>query len=318
MITVYFRHIYPFDGPIYGPALEDVLGAEPDIEFHQGEEPCPDFADRTSYLIGWRLKRHDKTSWPHLKAVMGLAAGIDAYKDHPAFPEQARLVRMIDPALANQMAEYVCAYALRFHRSMEQQEAEIRAGGWREKFTVPPTADKTSIGIMGLGEMGTQTALMLRGIGFQVRGWSRSRKDIEGVATFAGADAFQDFLSGTDILVCLLPLTLETENIINRECLSFLPRGACLIHAGRGQQLVEQDLLDALDSGHIRAAALDVFREEPIPENHPFRNHASIFCTPHMAAITRPESGARAILQAIRDLERGESPAGLVDFSKGY
>ena len=171
---------------------------------------------------------------------------------------------------------------------------------------------------MGLGEMGAACASTLKGLGFRVRGWSRTEKSLPDIENFAGSARLHEFLQGTDILVCLLPLTAETRDILNSDTLSQLPRGACIINAGRGKHLVEDDLLSLLRSGHIDKATLDVFREEPLPAGHPFWTHPRVHITPHLAAITRPSTAVHSLRQSIQQLERGEQPAGFVDTAKGY
>jgi len=169
-----------------------------------------------------------------------------------------------------------------------------------------------------MGEMGAACAKALSALGFAVNGWSRTEKNLPHVKSFAGAEHLDAFLQQTDILVCLLPLTSETRDILNRDTLSQLPRGACVINAARGKHLVEEDLLELLNNNHIAQAALDVFREEPLPQNHPFWAHPRIHITPHLSAITMPFTAAQSLKQSIQQIERNERPAGWVDMAKGY
>jgi glyoxylate/hydroxypyruvate reductase A len=171
---------------------------------------------------------------------------------------------------------------------------------------------------MGLGVLGQDAAAKLRALDFDVAGWSRSEKKIPGVQSFAGTGGLEAFLERTDILVCMLPLTWETRGILNRRHLDRLPKGACIINAARGAHLVEADLLAALDCGHIAGAALDVFHQEPLPADHPFWSHPKVTLTPHIASLTNPETGARAVADQIARCESGRLPRNMVDFSRGY
>ncbi len=171
---------------------------------------------------------------------------------------------------------------------------------------------------MGLGVLGQDAAAKLRMLDFDVAGWSRSEKKLDGVEGFAGREALAAFLERTDILVCMLPLTPETRGIINAETLARLPKGAYVINAARGPHVVEADLLDALDSGHIAGAALDVFMQEPLPDGHRFWTHPKVSVTPHVASLTNPETGARAIAENIARFKAGERPQNTVAFAKGY
>lgn len=276
---------------------------------------CGDKAD-IKYMVAWKVFPGDAAAWPNLKAILSLSAGVNQYVGHPDFPAHADLIRMIEPGLAQGMREYVLSYILRFHRQHDHMRALSTQTPWGN--TVPPLSRQRRVGIMGLGEMGLACANALTALGFTVNGWTRTAKSIPGITCFAGTDGLEAFLSQTDILVCLLPLTPETKNILNRDTLSRLPRGACLINAARGKHLAEGDLIPLLDSGHLDQAALDVFHEEPLPANHPFRTHPRIHITPHVAAITMPETGTLSLKQVIEQMERGERPKGWVDMGRGY
>lgn len=309
-MAVLFRPSVPIDHRYWIPVMRDTLKPF-DMRFYPD---CGDPRDIT-YLVAWKLMSGDSTGWPNLKAVLALGAGINQFVGHLDFPKSAALIRMIEPGLSQGMIEYVTSWVLRFHRQHDQMKT-LSDGPWFD--TIPRLSRTRTVGIMGLGEMGTGCASMLVSLGFNVRGWTRAPKMIPGVENFTGAEALNDFLSGTDILVCLLPLTQETKDILNRETLSRLPRGACLINAGRGAHLVEEDLLPLLDSGHIDQAALDVFRQEPLPPDHPFRAHPHVHITPHLASITIPETGILSLKKSIEQIECGERPEGWVDMGIGY
>ena len=177
--------------------------------------------------------------------------------------------------------------------------------------------DKT-VGIMGLGFLGTHTAKTLHSLGVKVIGWSQSPKQLSEIRYFAGAGEFKDFLAQTDILVCMLPLTPNTQNILNLNNFNCLPKGAYLINIGRGEHLVENDLLAALDSGQLTGACLDVFRQEPLPPEHPFWLHPRIRVTPHIASVTNPATALPQILENYRRMRAGEPLLNCVDVQKGY
>ena len=183
---------------------------------------------------------------------------------------------------------------------------------------IEPPAPERTVGVMGLGYMGLHCAEALCFLGFRVRGWSRSTKHIEGIQCFTGREELPDFLEGCEILVCLLPLTSKTDGLLNYDLFAKLQEGACLLQAGRGEHLVEQDLLGALDSGKLREATLDVFRQEPLPQDHPFWNHPRIMVTPHVASLIDPLVGGRCIADNIKRFLAGELLIDLVDREQGY
>jgi glyoxylate/hydroxypyruvate reductase A len=252
---------------------------------------------------------------PRLRAILSLGAGVDAMLADPTLPDLP-LCRMIDPALAGGMAELVLTLVLAYHRRLEVFEAQQRQGVWRFELPRPPAA--TGVGVMGLGQMGGAVAAALAAHGFAVRGWSRTPRDLAGVATYAGPAGLRPFLAGSDILVCLLPLTAETEGILAAPLFAGLPAGARLINVARGRHLVEADLLAALDRGHLAHATLDVFREEPLPAGHPFWRHPRIRVTPHVASYSDPASGADLVVENLRRLDAGLPLLHQVDRQRGY
>lgn len=310
-MAVLFRPVFDYDLRDWLPALQKELAGF-DLRV------APDIGNPADihYLVGWKFWDGDKNAWPNLKAVLPLSTGVDRFMGHPEFPHPAKLVRMIEPGLNQGMAEYVASFVLRFHRDHDVWMHAQKEKHWQHD--IPKLASQRTIGFLGLGNLAQSCIDMLRPFGFQIRGWSRSAKSIPGVQSFNGADQLKNFLSGCEILVCLLPLTPETENILNHETLSCLPQGACVINPARGKELVDEDLIALLDQGHLHYAALDVFRKEPLPEDHPFWNHPRIHVTPHIAAVTIPETGAQALRQVIETIEAGGTPAGLVDLHKGY
>lgn len=297
--------------PLWKQALERAV---PGIEVRVWPNTGP--LESIDYALCWKPPADVFRGLENLKAVFSLGAGVDHLAGHPALPGNVPVVRMVEPALTEGMTEYVIYQVLRFHRRMPDYEAQRARREWRELRQIRPSERR--IGIMGLGVLGQDAAEKLCALDFDVAGWSRSEKKIPGVQSFLGKGAFDAFLERTDILVCMLPLTPETEGVINTESLARLPQGAHVINVGRGPHVVEQDLLAALDSGHIAGAALDVFHTEPLPADHPFWTHPRITMTPHVASLTNPETAARVIADNIARCESGGRPENVVDFSRGY
>ncbi len=310
-MAILFRPVFSFDQSDWLPALQKELS---DLDLRIAPA-VGDPAD-IHYLIGWKLFEGDKTAWPNLKAVLPLSTGVDRFVRNPHFPDKARLVRMIEPGLNQGMAEYVASFVMRFHRNHDRWSGIPDKSYWDPH--TPKMAHQRTIGFLGLGNLAQSCIDVLQPFGFKIRGWSRSSKTMPGIKTFHGAEQLKAFLSECEILICLLPLTPETENILNRQTLSTLPKGAYLINPARGAEVVDADLIALLDEGHLAHAALDVFRKEPLPAEHPFWDHPKIHVTPHIAAITIPETGAQALRKAIEIIEAGGVPAGLVDHDKGY
>ena len=254
--------------------------------------------------------------FPNLKAIFSVGAGVDHLFGDPDLPEGVPVVRMVEPELTRGMTEYVVLHVLRHHRRQRDMEANQRAEKW-EMIEVP-TAPSRKVGIMGLGELGRAAALALVALEFDVAGWSRTPKDIPGVESFHGDFGMDAFLARSEILICLLPLTTETEGILNAGLFEKLPRGASLINAARGGHQVEEDILAALESGRLSEATLDVFREEPLPADHSFWGHPRVTITPHNASLTDPDSAVRQVIENIHRIRRGEPPTNIVDPKAGY
>ncbi len=259
----------------------------------------------------------DLSIFPNLKAIQSTWAGVNHLLRSPGLPQGVPIARMVDRGLTASMAEFVVYQVLdEWRRGPELREAQ-RAARWVE--TLPRLAKDCRIGILGLGTLGTEIAHKLDALGFAVRGWSRSPKEAgRAIVSFAGQDNLPAFLGDLDILICLLPLTDETENILDAKLFAYLPDGAVLINVGRGAQLNEADLLAALDSGRVRRAVLDVFREEPLPETHIFWKHPGITLTPHVAAITRAGTGVNDIFENYRRAMGGLPLINQVNIGKGY
>jgi glyoxylate/hydroxypyruvate reductase A len=268
------------------------------------------------YALVWRPPPDVLGHLPNLKVIFSLGAGVDHLLASAALPGGLPFVRMIDPALTEGMSEYVLYHVLHYHRHMSEYASQQRERVWRELPQVR-AADRR-VGIMGLGVIGGDVASKLTTLGFAVRAWCRSDRSITHVKIYHGYDQLISFLRDTQILVCLLPLTPDTEGILNRERFSALPSGACMINVGRGRHLVEEDLLDALDNNHLAGATLDVFRTEPLPTADPFWKHPKVTVTPHIASLTNPTTAAAHVIENIRRSQRGEPLVGVVDRKRGY
>jgi glyoxylate/hydroxypyruvate reductase A len=256
----------------------------------------------------------DFSPFTRLKAVLSLWAGVEDIVGEPTL--KVPLCRMVDAGLTRGMVEWVTGHVLRYHLGIDAHLAG-QDGVWRNGV-VPPLASDRTVGLLGLGELGRAVAAGLVGIGFDVRGWSRRPRDLPGIATGSGEAGLEAVLREAEILVTLLPATPATENLLDARRLALLPEGARLINPGRGSLIDDQALIAALDSGRLAHATLDVFRQEPLPPEHPFWAHPKITVTPHVASETRPETAAEAIARNIRRGEDGARFLHVVDRAAGY
>ncbi len=254
--------------------------------------------------------------YANLRLLVSMGAGVDHLMRPPGPPPGVPVARLVDARLTQGMTEWVLLNVLRFHRQDLEYRALQAARVWRE-LPAPETSARR-VGILGLGELGTAAARAIGALGFPVMGWARRPKAVEGVEAFHGADGLDAMLARTDILICLLPLTPDTRGVICARTLALLPRGAFVVNAARGGHVVAEDLLAALDSGHVAAAALDVFEPEPLPGDHPFWSHPRVLVWPHAASITIPSSAAPQVVENIRRAREGRPLVNLVDFQAGY
>jgi len=269
----------------------------------------------TTHLVAWTLPDALVPSLPRLQVLFSVGAGIDQLA-LDRLPPGVRVIRMIEPGITETMADYISMAVFALHRNLPFHLAAQRAGEWIWR-DVPPARER-KVGIMGLGELGRAALAALAPHGFELSGWSRSRHDIKGVRCFAGQAELPQFLASADIVACLLPLTDETRGLLCSRTFAMMRRGASLINAGRGGHLVQHDLLEALDTGQLSAAILDVTTPEPLPEGHPFYEHPSILLTPHVAGITRTESAVAALIDNLRRELKGLPAIGEVDLRRGY
>lgn len=272
-------------------------------------------APAADYAVVWAPPQAFFDEQPGLKAAFNTGAGVDALLQLRVAPS-TRIVRLDDAGMSVQMAEFACHAVIRHFRELDGYEADVRERRW--SYRKPRARADYPVGVMGLGVLGERVARALTVFDFPVHGWSRTPKAIDGVTCHAGEAQLDAFLSSCRVLINLLPLTPETENILNRRTLGLLKPGGYLINLARGAHLVDEDLLALLDSGHLAGATLDVFRTEPLPAGHGFWNHPKITVTPHTSARTLREESIDQIARKIAALQRGEAVAGEVDRLRGY
>jgi len=277
----------------------------------------PDTGDPATvrYLAAWQPPEDPARTLPNLEVIFSVGAGIDQF-DLSGVPEHVAVVRMIEPGIVEGMVEYVTQAVLTIHRDLFDYALQQQQRVWRA-LPVRAAASRR-VGVLGLGMLGSAVLERLRLFGFACAGWSRSPRTLPGVDCYAGAEALDAFLARTDILICLLPLTDATRGVLDATLLAKLPQGASFINVGRGPQLDQQALLDALDSGHLRNAILDVADPEPLPPSHPFWMHPRVRLTPHIASATRPETAVDVVLENIRRHRAGLPMLGLIDRTRGY
>lgn len=283
--------------------------------FVWGEDPVD--LNTVDYALTWMPEPGLLARMTNLKAIFNLGAGVDALLRDTTVPKTVPIVRLVDPRLSSGMTEYVVHWVLHFHRDMPTYARQQAKRSWVQHENADTA--KRRVGILGLGELGQAAAHALLMLGFEsIAGWSRSEKFLPGIESFAGAENLDAFLARTDILVSLLPNTAATRGILNKSTLAKLPRGAFIINGGRGSAVMDDDLMQALNSGHVAGAALDVFNTEPLPADHPYWSMDNVFITPHVASLTTPDSAMQVITEGIETLRRGGTPANLVDLALGY
>lgn len=253
---------------------------------------------------------------PNVKLIQSLWMGVDGLLADPTFPRDKPLARMIDVGMVAAMTESVVAHVLDYHRHHYFYRARKAEKKW-ERLPQYMTSDRT-VGILGMGELGTAVAERLQQFGFKVAGWKRRPAQIPGVECFHGGDGMLDMLSRCQAVVCLLPLTAETRGLLNAAAFARMPEGSCLINVARGAHVVEKDLVAALDAGRLAHAYLDVFETEPLPAASPLWDHPAVSITPHTAALTEPRTAMARIVENIERVRAGQPGLNLVDFGAGY
>jgi len=286
----------------------------PDLEI----EVWPDVKDRAAVdaILVWLPPAEGGLGqFPNLKAIQSLGAGVNQL-DLKSLPRHIPLARLVDPGLNVSMRDYCVWAVLRHYRGLDMHAEHQPQKKW--VYYIPPPKSAVSVGIMGLGELGGEVARTVADLGFSVRGWARSPKKLDGVACFSGAGGLKEFAGKTDILICLLPLTPETRGILARPLFEMLPKGAKIINVGRGDHLVEPDLLAALASGQVASATLDVFSKEPLPAEHPFWSHPKVTVTPHVAAFGAAVTAAPVVVENLRRAMARKPLLNQVDIDRGY
>ena len=298
------------------PWLEGFRQALPGVDIWEWQAAPPGQAPKLAdHAVVWSPPQSFLDEQTQLQNLFNIGAGVDALLKLK-MPASLNIVRLNDAGMSVQMAEYVCHAVIRYFREFDHYDKDAQAQRW--SYRKPTLRADFSVGILGAGVLGSHVAKTLQAFEFPVNVWSRSPKHIEGVQSFSGAAQLPEFLKATRVLVNLLPLTPETENILNREHLMQLQQGAYLINVARGRHLVEQDLLDALANGHMAGATLDVFREEPLPQAHAFWTHPQITVTPHTSARTLREESIAQIAGKIKAVYAGQAIEGRVDKVRGY
>lgn len=288
----------------------------PGLEVRWWDDASVDPA-RVKYVLVWDPEPGRLARLPKLEVIFGSGAGVDGIAGDPTLPRHVPLVRMATAGAAQRMGEFVTWAVLSLLKGARRIGASQAARRW-DYFEPELTAPETTVGIMGLGHMGSAAARMLQGIGFPVIGWSRTPKALPGVRSFVGEAEKDAFLAASNVLVCLLPATPETRHILAAPLLAKLPEGAGLVNVGRGSQQKIEDILAALDSGRLSGAVLDVFEQEPLPEAHPAWTHPKLLVTPHLASLPPRRERVEYVAHLIAAHERGEALPNTYDHDRGY
>lgn len=309
-------HISDGDENRWAECLSEKLNGYPVVQ--RGDEYDP---NDIRYIFVWKPEKNAFEGLDNLNAVLSLGAGVDALLGHPHLPKGVPIVRFVDDELSQRMSDYVVAHVTMHHRLYTRYRAEQLAHNWTQLY--PPPAWNINVGVMGLGVLGRDAISRLLPLGFNLFGWSRSAHKIEDVETFSGDAQLNSFLSQTDILVDLLPLTPETTGILNYKNFSRLRRGVLdggpvIINPARGKHQIESDIAKALGDGTLGAASLDVFEVEPLPKESPLWDIKNCYITPHIAAVSNPETGASYFSKVLLDHESGKPLINMVDVARGY
>jgi glyoxylate/hydroxypyruvate reductase len=304
--------------------VSDIKNIQPWIDALKNEDPSVEVTPMENirdkqvvkFALAWNYPHGLFLEYPAVKTISSMGAGVDHLINDPLLPGNIRIVRIIDPLLSRDMFEFTLALIMNRLRQITYYHNNQKQEIWKKRKYL--RISDVSIGIMGTGVIGNYIAANLHLSGFKVSGWGRTPGQETTYRKFSGNDQLNEFLSLTDILVCLLPLTQATEGIINKANLLMMPEKSWIINLGRGGHVVDNDLIELLDSGHLEGASLDVYREEPLPGNHPFWKHKKILMTPHIASIPEPESVAPQIIENYHRTLRNEPLINLVNRENGY
>lgn len=304
-----------FAGPLdrFDVWKQALQAAMPELEvIRHAEDVDP---DKVEYALVWKPTQGFFDQYPNLKMVINLGAGVDALvnrADLPSIP----ITRLVDPEMSQMMAGFVLFSVLRYARHIHLHEKYQRLGQWH--YIHPKDPRDVRVSVLGMGELGSRAATELARQGFDVWGWSRSPKVVDQVTCRDGIDSLKEVLARSDILVVLMPLTAQTEHLLNGERLDQLPSGCCLINVARGQIIDEQALIERLRTGQIGYATMDVFDTEPLPKESPLWSMDNVLITPHLASVALPRSAAKQIVQNIRRVQNGETPLHQIEPERGY
>ena len=300
------------DMEVWSSGLQEAM-PEMDIKVYPDEGDVNDI----EYAVVWKHPRGILKKYPNLKAILSLGAGVDHIISDSELPKGLPIVRLVDKKLTHEMCLHSLHWVLHFHSNQYLYRIQQQSREWIQQSSVQ-SEDRT-IGIMGLGNIGKAIGDSLVNLDFKVIGWgARPKNSLGEIEYYYGHEQLSEFLSQTDILINILPLTENTKNILTKNELKLLPKGSFIINIGRGGIINENDLLSFLNSGHINAAALDVFAQEPLPENNSLWGHSSVYITPHIAGQSNPGSAAKTIAENIRLIEKGESPYPIYSLNSGY
>lgn len=312
------RILFAMTGKDAGPWIDALRRKLPDADVREWG-----FADvaPADYALVWKSDPEVLRNRPGLKSIFNVGAGVDwilnaIAKDPTLMNGDVPVYRIEDAGMASQMVEYALYATLRSFRRFDAYEAQQRAGVWQPLSV--PAAGEFIVGVMGLGSLGAAVARRLASFGFDVRGYSRSPKRVDGVQCFNGKEEWASFADGAHVLINLLPNTPETSGVLNARTFQRLAKGAHVVNLARGEHLVEEDLLSAIGSGQLSGATLDVFMHEPLPVDHPFWTEPRICMTPHISAQTRLAESVEQMVHKIDEIENGRTPTGRVDVLLGY
>ncbi|MEL6537299.1 MAG: glyoxylate/hydroxypyruvate reductase A [Bacteroidota bacterium] len=294
---------------------QGLLDLDPTLEIYEHPQVPADAHDRITCAITWLHPEGSLASFPNLNLICSMGAGVDHMLADSLMPEGIPITRIVDPALAWSMSNFVITAMLNYHRNWEHFRDQQKVKRWAQADTCERPL---RIGVLGLGVLGQDLASKTASLGFYTAGFSQSPKEVANVESFVGEAQLDAFLQAVNVLVCLLPLTSSTENFLNRELFSRCQPGTFLINVARGKHLVEEDLIPALESGQLSGAVLDVFRQEPLPEEHAFWSHPQIVVTPHHASLTNPAAAIPQLYENYQRAQNGEPLLNQVDRKKGY
>lgn len=296
------------------PWISALKEVDPDLDIRSF--PNDTNRDEISFALTWRHPYGIFKDYPNLKCISSMGAGVDHLLRDPDLPKQVSIVRLADPYLAQDMAEFVLALIMNHLRDLNAFKIKQTESIWKPADYL--RIRDVKVGIMGMGAIGKRVATELQKTGFNVMGWARTGKEIPGITVYAGANEFPKFLNETDILVSVLPLTNETKGILNKKNLQLLPKNAFVINVGRGEQLIDEDLVTLISEGHLSGASLDVFTEEPLPKNNILWKQPRVNVTPHIASLTNPTSVAPQIVDNYYRAKEGKPLLNVVSREKGY